>query len=240
MNRHKLTDIGHRRLPFANPIGETKIERLLELLPLRPGHRVLDIGAGKGEFLRRVVRRRGVHATGVEIRGDIAPRSRGRLRMVIEDAVKYVPPRPFDVAACIGSTHALGGYLPTLKALKKWVTPGGFIAVGEGFWMKRPATGYLKALKSDSSEFTTHAGNLARAEALGLLPMWSVTATQDEWDEYEWTYSSSIETYAADHPDDPDSKPMLDHIRAWRRARLKWGRDTLGFGLYLFRNGPSR
>lgn len=240
MNRHKLTDIGHSRLLFANPIGESKIERLLDLLPLRSGHRVLDIGAGKGEFLRRVIQRPGVSATGVEIRGDIAPRSRGRLRMVIVNAMMYVPPKSFDVAACIGSTHALGGYLPTLKALKQWVKSGGFIAVGEGFWMKRPAPGYLKALNGRRDEFTTHAGNLARAEALGLRPMWSVISTRDEWDEYEWTYSFSIETYAADHPEDPDCQPMLDHIRAWRRAQMKWGRDTLGFGLYLFRNDSSR
>jgi hypothetical protein len=27
---------------------------------------------------------------------------------------------------------------------------------------------------------------------------------------------------------------MLERIRRWRDAYLRWGRDTLGFGVYLF------
>lgn len=237
MNRHKLSDIGHRFLSFANPMGASKIDRLIDLLPLRRADRVLDVGAGKGEFLRRVIRRHGASATGVEIRGDVAPPSRGKLRMIVRDARLLSVRRPFDVAACIGSTHALGGYVPTLRALKRWVAPGGFIVVGEGYWMKRPARGYLKALNGRSDEFGTHEQNIARAEAMGLIAWWSTTASVDEWDDYEWTYSRSIEEYAFEHPEDPDVGAMLRHIRPWRRARLRWGRDTLGFGLYLFRNG---
>jgi hypothetical protein len=36
------------------------------------------------------------------------------------------------------------------------------------------------------------------------------------------------------HPDDPDRDAMLKRIRNWRDAYLRWGRSTLGFGLYLF------
>jgi len=33
---------------------------------------------------------------------------------------------------------------------------------------------------------------------------------------------------------------MLERIRRWRDGYLRWGRDTLGFGLYLFyRPGPT-
>jgi hypothetical protein len=28
---------------------------------------------------------------------------------------------------------------------------------------------------------------------------------------------------------------MLERIRGWRETYRRWGRDTLGFGLYLFR-----
>ena len=37
------------------------------------------------------------------------------------------------------------------------------------------------------------------------------------------------------NPHDPDAQAMLERIRPWREAYLRWGRDTLGFGLYLFR-----
>ena len=239
MNFPKLSAIGHRHLRIANPIGETRLNRLIDLLSLKKSQAVLDIGAGKCELLRRLIRRYRVAGVGVEIRADIAPKSRGKLSAIIQDAKRFEAPRAFDAAACIGSTHALGGYLPTLKALKRWVKPGGFIVVGEGFWMKRPARGYLKALNGRRNEFTTHEGNIARAEALGLIPWWCVISSRDEWDEYEWSYSRSVEAYAEEHPEDPDVKPMLDHIRAFRRAQMKWGRDTLGFGLYLFRRGRS-
>jgi len=235
MNRHKLTDIGHRHLRFANPIGETRIDRLIDLLPLKKSHAVLDVGAGKCEFLLRLIRRYRVAAVGVEVRPDVAPRSRGRLRVIVQDAKRFEPARTFDVASCIGSTHALGGYLPTLKALNRWVKPGGYIVVGEGYWMKRPSRGYLKVLNGRSDEFVTHERNIALAEAMGLISLWCVTSSRDEWDEYEWSYSRSIEAYGLAHPEDPDTEPMLNHIRRWRRAQMKWGRDTLGFGLYLFR-----
>ena len=34
--------------------------------------------------------------------------------------------------------------------------------------------------------------------------------------------------------DDPTAIADASHWRAWRNAYLSWGRDTLGFGLYLF------
>ncbi len=47
-----------------------------------------------------------------------------------------------------------------------------------------------------------------------------------------------------EHPDDPDAPAMLDRIRRWRDGYLRWGRDTMGFALYLHRvpasGGPDR
>ena len=43
-----------------------------------------------------------------------------------------------------------------------------------------------------------------------------------------------VERYARNNPDDPDCPAMVTRIRRWRDAYLRWGRDTLGFGLYLF------
>ena len=47
-------------------------------------------------------------------------------------------------------------------------------------------------------------------------------------------YSRSIERYAGEQPDDPDVPEMLKRSRRWRDSYLRWGRDTLGFGVYLF------
>ena len=81
-----------------------------------------------------------------------------------------------------------------------------------------------------------HTQNIFTAEDYGLIPLWSTVANEDDFDAYEWLYSKSIEDYCYMTPEDPDCPAMLGKIRSWREMYLKWGRDTLGFGLYLFRN----
>ncbi|HEX4205805.1 MAG TPA: hypothetical protein VHZ51_16720 [Ktedonobacteraceae bacterium] len=44
----------------------------------------------------------------------------------------------------------------------------------------------------------------------------------------------NIEHYAREMPEDPAVPGLLERIRSWRDLYLRWGRDTLGFGLYLF------
>lgn len=51
---------------------------------------------------------------------------------------------------------------------------------------------------------------------------------------YEGLYCLSMESFVRDHPQDPDAAPFRERIRAWRDAYRRWGRDTLGFGYYLF------
>ena len=68
----------------------------------------------------------------------------------------------------------------------------------------------------------------------------AVTASVDECDEYQWTYSRSIDRYAREQPDDPDVPVMLERSRKLRDAYLRWGRDTLGFAAYLFYRPGAR
>jgi len=48
MDRWKYYDIVHQRHSVMNPVDETKLERLYDLLELNPSARVIDIGCGKG------------------------------------------------------------------------------------------------------------------------------------------------------------------------------------------------
>jgi hypothetical protein len=74
----------------------------------------------------------------------------------------------------------------------------------------------------------------------GLIPMHASTASMDEWDDYEWKYCRAIERYAREQPEDPDIPAMLERSRRWRDAYLRWGRDSLGFAVYLFYRPGSR
>jgi SAM-dependent methyltransferase len=262
MDRTRFSFIAHGDLRLCNPASSARVDRALERLSLRAGATVLDIGAGKGEWLARLVRRWSARGVAVEPAGLFADEARrlhadlvadGRLTVVGATAAKFLadrhaapidaPPSPststFDAALCIGAAHAFGGYVPALEALTPLVRPGGALVFGHGHWKKKPDPAYLAALGDDESSLTSHAGVIRLALDRGLTPIWCTTVTDDEWDEYEWAYARNIENFVRDHPHDPDAPAMLARSRAWRDIVLSGGRDTLGFGLYIFRTPAS-
>ncbi|MEH6907333.1 SAM-dependent methyltransferase [Neobacillus drentensis] len=249
MDRNKFSAIAHRNHAFSNPISETKLMKMLDIVSPQATDKVIDIGAGKCELLIRLVENYQVSATAIELfDGAIEEAKRkassripeGSIEFILDDAsaaTERCDPDGYDLGICIGSTHALGGLEPTLETLKSLVKKNGYILIGEGYWKQTPSPDYLEALGgADESECKSHADTVKTGEELGLIPLWSYVANEDDWDDYEWLYSMSVENYCLENPDDPDHDAMLDRIRTWRRTYLKWGRDTLGFGLYLYRN----
>jgi cyclopropane fatty-acyl-phospholipid synthase-like methyltransferase len=248
MDRNKFSSIAHSKHLFSNPISETKINRIIDFLQLEPHAKVLDIGAGKCELLIRLVEKYDIEATAVELyEGSILEAKqqaqkripKEKITYIVKDAKQVVSEyvNHFDLGICVGSTHALGGLELTLQSLKRNVKKGGFILVGEGYWRKKPSQAYLGALGgADESELKKHHENVFMGESMGLVPIWSVVASDDDWDEYEGLYAMSMEKYCYENPNDPDCYSMLNKIRSWKRTYLTWGRDTLGFGLYLFQN----
>jgi SAM-dependent methyltransferase len=248
MDRQRFSRIAYSTHIFYNPLSEAKLDRVLDLVPLTADSRVVDFGTGRCEALIRLVERYSCSALAVETdekfletaRNEAMIRIPGRvLRLVHQEATKFLDANPacnFDMALCIGASHAFGDYRHTLARLKACVRPGGWLLVGKGYWKQKPSPEYLLVLGGDESELTSHEGNIRTAEELGLVPLWASVASDDEWDEYEWRYRMNIEAFAHDNPDDPDREAMLEQIHAWNHAYLAWGRATFGFGLYLFRN----
>jgi ubiquinone/menaquinone biosynthesis C-methylase UbiE len=235
-------------MDFCSPIGRGRVARAIEMMGLSAGSRVVDFGAGKCVWLAAILSLvPGSKGTGVEPARVFADEARrryvaliesGRLEIVECPAAQFLEQSAgarFDAALCIGSTHAFGDYEKALGAIVRCVKGGGVVAVAEGYWRNRPDREYLKVLGGDESAFTSHAGNIERAMSRGLTPLWCSTVTGDEWDEYEWGYSRGIESWVRAHPDDPDAEAMTARSRAWRDAYVKWGRETLGFGVYVLR-----
>jgi SAM-dependent methyltransferase len=210
---------------------------LIEKLELQPGARVLDVGCGKAEMLVRAVERSAANGIGIDPNRSFIEAARRNSRVVLHAAKVQdveLAPESFDAALCIGSTHAFEGYRQALGALSALVRRGGTLALGEGYWKQPPAPGYLEVLGGGPDEFTSHEGNVRAGEALGLKLRYATTASDDEWDAYEGPYAASIERFAAEHPDDPERDAMLARARNWYGAYVRWGRSTLGFGVYLF------
>jgi SAM-dependent methyltransferase len=246
------TFVAHRGLPFANPFSEASMERAVEVLALAPGAAVADFGAGSCELAVRLAERCQARVAAVELSKRMAALAREKVhaRLVSKglpggvtvhegDAGTFrttMEPGSFDLTVCIGSTHALGGLEKTVKTLRRLTRAGGQVLIGEGFWRRRPPRAYLETTGMHAEEFLSYTGTVELALGEQLTPIWSITASEREWDEYEWAHGRNIEEYAAGRGvDNQIPLEMLRRSRRWRQAYWRWGRRTLGFGLFLYR-----
>jgi len=244
LDQTKFTTIAHRDHTICNPIGTDKTDRVLALFDLPPGARVIDVGCGKAEMLMRLIERYGCAAIGVDTNAEFLAEARarafdrgvaGQLQLIEGGIAKQkFESESFDAALCVGATHAYGDYGATLKALRGLVKPGGKVLVGEGHWMQKPDSAYLKVLGAKSKAYTDHAGNVTAGVEEKLTYLYSTVADADDRDHYEGLYNRAVETWCLENPDDPDHAAARKKIRDWRDLYLQWGRDTLGFALYLF------
>lgn len=248
MDRWKYFAITHREHVLCNPISVAKLDELIALLRLTPGARVLDIAAGKGEFIIRLAERYAIEGTGVDLSPYFMSDARekhseripaARLTFLEMDGADYMPeePQSFDLAACLGASWIYGGHAGTLRALKELAAAGGWIVVGEPYWRKEPAVGYLQAIGEERSSFGTHHENMSTGEKLGLELVYTIVSSPDDWDRYEGLQWYAAEAWAGEHPDDPDLGALRERVQKNRAAYLRWGRETLGWAMYAFKKG---
>jgi SAM-dependent methyltransferase len=242
----KFYDITHREHLVCNPISEEKLAELVRLLRLPPAARVLDIACGKGEFLIRLAEAHGVHGTGVDISPHYTREAEARLRARAPGAnvtfiqvdgadFKAEAPHSFSLASCIGASWIFKGHEGTLDALVGLTEPGGWVIAGEPYWMREPPADYLKALGEPKEAIGTHSSNVEAGERRGLELVHTLVSSPDDWDRYEGLQWYAAAEYARAHPDDPDLPELAERVGTGKTAYLRWGRDTLGWAIYVFR-----
>lgn len=241
----RSSDIAHRGVAICNPVSSAALDRMVEYARMAPDGTALDVGCGKGEFLLRLAARYGCRGHGVDMnahRVAIANQQAdahgllGKVRFDQQDVREgFDHAGPFELTACIGSTHALGGLEPTLETLSAWTAPGGWVVVGEGHWAREPDPAYLQAIGSTRYELGRDGWVEHAARVAGLDPVQRWTATRQDWDNYEDTLLSNMESYVASAPEDEEAPAMLADHRSFHEAQVRWGRDTMGFAIYLLR-----
>jgi SAM-dependent methyltransferase len=243
-------DIRHKNHLLWNPMSKEKFERLCRLFRLKRGAQVLDIACGNGEFLISLSELYDINGVGVDISPYCIKNCLAKKRSRVPDADitfiemdgrKYKPDsyEPFDLAMCIGASWVYGGHRSTLQALKKMTKPGGLIAVGEPFWLKEPSEEYLKAEGTRREEFGTHHDNVNVGEE-GLTCLYTLVSNHDDWDHFETYQIWAVDDYIRANPDDPDNQEILEKTRRIKEIYFRWGRDTLGWAIYIFRKPKMR
>jgi len=252
MNRWKFFDIAHREHVLCNPMSVEKFEELVALLRLEPGAQVLEIATGKGEFIIRLAEQYGIEGIGIDLSpycvSDAQQKHEQRmpdaqLRFLEMDGADYAPEESetFDLVACIGASWIYSGHRGTLIALNKMASPGSWVVVGEPYWRREPAPEHLEAIGEERSMCGTHYENVEVGQELGLELVYTLVSNQDDWDKYEGLQWYAAEEWASEHPEDPDVEEVLKRVRKNRENYLKWGRETFGWAIYVFKkNGSDR
>jgi SAM-dependent methyltransferase len=245
VQRHEISHHAHAHHPLMAPLSEPSVERLLERL-LPPRGRLLDLGCGSGEWIRRSLRARdGLTAVGVDLHPGCDPDAfasglGGRARLVQADASTWVD-GVFDVVLAVGVSHVFGGPGGTLDAVRRHLAPGGRVLLGDGIWDVPPTPAALTALDATPEEMPDLAGLLDLIAQHGFEVAHGHVSTLEEWDEYEWSWTGSLAQWAlADERDPADREQALDASHAHRDAWLRGYRGVLGFAtIVLIDAGPT-
>ena len=246
MDMWKFYDITHRNHVICNPTSGEKLGHLVEQLQLPTGARVIDIACGKGEFLIRLAETYGVNCLGIDLSPFYIAEARKQLDLRAPEAevtfremdgAKFEPEEPhsFTVASCLGASWIYGGHDGTLNALTRMVAPGGWVVTGEPYWLQEPCEEYLKVLGLPKEAFGTHISNVEVGEGQGLTLVHTLVSNSDDWDRYEGLQWSASDEHARAHSEDSDLPEIMRRVGEEKAAYLRWGRDTLGWAIYVFR-----
>lgn len=244
MYAYKYDSITHAEHDVLCPLSRNKLDVVVDLLALKPGARVLDLAAGKGELFLRILERYQATGDAIEpsplyqasLRGEVASRVPDReVRLVEAEAYEFeVENESYDLIVCINN-RPYGDLRETFARSWAMVRTGGQLLLGEWHWTDdEPNPDYIDFLGCGEDAYCTHDQVVALGVKEDFTPMYATTATRDEIDHYEGLSTLAAERWLRGNPGDPHAGAVRERSRKWRDAYLKWGRYELGFGLYLF------
>ena len=228
------------------PVSDASVGRLLQRLEPRETGRALDLGCGNGAWLRSLLdRRHDLTGAGIELHpsGDAPDKltavTGGRATLVATDATTWQN-GAFDAVIAVGVAHVFGGPGPTLDAVRRHLSPGGRVLLGDGVWDTPPTAPALRALDATAEEFPDLEGLVRLVREHGYEPVHGHVSTLEEWDEYEWSWTGSLTDWALEPGRDPGDREQalaaaVEHRDGW----LGGYRGVLGFASLVLADARS-
>ena len=242
LRHHEIAEAGHRIL---DPLVEPQLRLIAEICEVGPGTRVLDLACGKGEMLCRWAGWFGASGVGVDLSHVFSGAARARaaelgvadrVSIVQGDAAAYeAKTGAFDVVSCLGATWIGGGLAGTVGLLRPALREGGYLIVGEPYWIDPPPAEAVAAYDFAPDDYVSLEATLDRLDGAGVELVEMVLANTDTWDRYEASQWKTVTAWLAANPDDPDHEAMRRFRDDGRRTYLRWGRRYLGWGVFITR-----
>ncbi|HKQ79741.1 MAG TPA: methyltransferase domain-containing protein [Blastocatellia bacterium] len=120
-------------------IGGLQVDKVIEELKVKADDRVCDLGAGSGLFTRLMARKANgkgvVYAVDIDaellkhVERTAQEQKLTNIKPILASETDPKLPEPVDLIAIIDTMHHIGNQAAYLKGLKKYLKPGGRIAV---------------------------------------------------------------------------------------------------------------
>jgi SAM-dependent methyltransferase len=230
--------VNNSLLRWNTPLSEEHAALLVSACAVPEGGRVLDLGCGWGELLVRLVES-APESTGDGVdtdaealrRGERLVAARGlheRVRLHEQAAVRWSG-GGYDVAVCVGSTHAWPNGTPeALRALRSAVASGGRVLLGDGFWAREPTPAAMSALGAAREDMRSLDELVRLAAEVGFRPLQVTVAGEREWDLFESAWCAGGERWMLANPDDPRCAAVRAVVDEHRTGYLAGYRGILG------------
>jgi SAM-dependent methyltransferase len=233
-----LRSLRHPQLLWNTPLSPSRADRLLDLLEIPAGARIVDLGCGWGKLLvRAVARAPGSSGEGIDLSGLHIERARSLAvqrglndRVVFHEADLTQFVGPADRLICIGADHAWGGPGLALSNLASAAVQGGRLLFGSGFWERPPGQELVEMLGPLPSSLD---GMLAGVKASGWTLVAQEVADRAEWDEFEARWREELHLLARAEPASPRGQQAARIARERRESYEQGYRGVLGFAYLI-------
>lgn len=243
-----LQRIAYEVREVCNGVELSVLEAAVARTGLGEGATAIDIGTGNATVAIRLAQRFGLVIAAIELDPLMAELARSRIEAadatglvsltVARAAQMLAHTEPVDLIVALGTTDVSGEGRPTPEAgfvaLRRSLKPGGWLLWGDVVWLAEPPAP-LRQITEVTNQYTDDAGWRTAAAAAGFEVVDGRISPQDVYDAYACDSVAAARAWVEAHPGAPEAASILfnaDRVQ----AITEFGRDYIGFGLYLLRN----